>query len=233
MCVCQAADKQTSPSACSKQINDKTLTRCFFKHSAAPTYAWQGTNPEDRMPSWARKGARLDTAATSNSSTTVAARRRGATISSTVTAAGARPSVPRVDSWNKRPASGGNLSSGGKWEQLQSWCNVLLLPQCLKRFLQKAPEMVAIAAVDTALYSMPPLIPALQGSQAAAFQHQQGLQGAQLVSRKPSTWVLTGIWLPTLSEMCWIEALESGMPSLYKTFCKVSCNKQLCHWRYD
>lgn len=80
-----------------------------------------GTNPEDRMPSWARKQpARSEGSGTqSNAAAAGANRRRGTTISST--SAGGRPVPSRVDSWNKRAgagpaagaAAGGAAGAGG------------------------------------------------------------------------------------------------------------------------
>eukprot|EP00878_Enallax_costatus_P033944 GHUV01037534.1.p1 GENE.GHUV01037534.1~~GHUV01037534.1.p1 ORF type:complete len:340 (+),score=102.62 GHUV01037534.1:669-1688(+) len=65
-----------------------------------------GTNPEDRMPAWARKQpSQVSRAEPANNA---AARRRGATSS---TSAGGRPGVARGDSMNRRPGSSGNASS--------------------------------------------------------------------------------------------------------------------------
>lgn len=66
----------------------------------------QGSNPEDRMPTWARK--QPSQVSRAESANNAAARRRGATSS---TSAGGRPAVTRGDSVNRRPGSSGNAHS--------------------------------------------------------------------------------------------------------------------------
>ncbi|KAF8063864.1 AAA1 [Scenedesmus sp. PABB004] len=70
-----------------------------------------GSNPEDRMPSWARKQPAPGRTDSGSQLGAAAGRRRGAAVSSA--AAGGRPAAARVDSWSRRPGSNGSAGSAG------------------------------------------------------------------------------------------------------------------------